>query len=787
MTRVFDSNADVLSETISGDYWIEDQNSEIKYNFSDTKLSDGRTLVIEDSAECASIETAGSDDFTFYSTIEVADIGYSTIEERIQILLDAGVDPSIVSTIEANYYNAGATDIPVLYNSFQVALSEMNENETVDISIILSEQPEFALSRVDLGMESTLPGISLDASADRITQIEDRILDLEDLQQPLVDYITSNGGTVSAQHWAINTIRAQVPVWLITELSNRSDVAKIHGESDPEPAGVYYDELREVTQTEFFRDHGGLVFQGMRGSGRNESSRIYVAVMDCGTFNENHCSFQDDTSNSRVYSTWNCCSSTYTPCNVGLNTNADPANDHATRMAAIIGQDVMDGQDTYWASDLQHSAVASEVYFAFINCGGCGLSCVGDYITSIETAIYLNVDILSSSMVMDGGGYDCDTLPGIQREEQNCPSEAVSRGTDSTSQTVNSAFDDGILFVHAAGNNRNWGDDPFWADDEYCQCSNRTLGPGNASNAFTVGAYEANDDDPNSNFWATGELKAYSNDGPTMDGRIKPDITAPTNIMCYPNADPSLDDCGEYGYVCDTGDTSSGTSSAQPVVAGSAAIFKDWYIYLAGATKANYPGKLFVNLLNFGDRRDPTAPFSNYYDEYWGAGRLRMRLPIQAAMDSPWRWSTGMITMDDGDNYQKWMGVKSNPTDPISTDVDYLKLAFWWPEPNTDIGETKADISVAVCKVDTVPICKTHVSNGDQKIHFIYDSVDSNADDFEGGYPYFFYISADQIPDGETRTIYWTWFWEDLARDDPSPDGPCYSCGNTDPKFLLYK
>lgn len=69
--------------------------------------------------------------------------------------------------------------------------------------------------------------------------------------------------------------------------------------------------------------------------------------------------------------------------------------------------------------------------------------------------------------------------------------------------------------------------------------------PGDASGAFTVGAVNLD-----------GELEPYSSRGPTVDGRIKPDITAPDGVSTW-----------IYG-----GERFYGASASAPHVAGAAAL-----------------------------------------------------------------------------------------------------------------------------------------------------------------------------------------------------------------------
>ena len=75
--------------------------------------------------------------------------------------------------------------------------------------------------------------------------------------------------------------------------------------------------------------------------------------------------------------------------------------------------------------------------------------------------------------------------------------------------------------------------------------------PGDARGALTVGAlYHQN--------WTTGPIDFYSSQGPTFDGRIKPDLVAPTGVSTISySLEPYF-----------------GTSAATPHVAGAAALLK---------------------------------------------------------------------------------------------------------------------------------------------------------------------------------------------------------------------
>ncbi|MEV7426654.1 S8 family serine peptidase [Streptomyces sp. NPDC091212] len=168
--------------------------------------------------------------------------------------------------------------------------------------------------------------------------------------------------------------------------------------------------------------------------------------------------------------------------------------------------------------------------------------------------------VLDGKVLDDNGwGDDSGIIAGMQwAADQGARIANLSLGGQDTAETdpLEAAVDKlsaekNILFVIAAGNE---GPDAG------------TIGsPGSAASALTVGAVDSSD-----------RIADFSSVGPTADGSLKPDITAPgVDIVAAKAAKGVIGDPAADGYVA-----MSGTSMATPHVAGAAAILAqehpDW-------------------------------------------------------------------------------------------------------------------------------------------------------------------------------------------------------------------
>ena len=178
---------------------------------------------------------------------------------------------------------------------------------------------------------------------------------------------------------------------------------------------------------------------------------------------------------------------------------------------------------------------------------GTGAASGGKYKGVAPAASIMVAKVLSDS----GGGRMSDVMAGVEWAVQNgadvlnlsLGSDGNSDGKDALSTMVNAAVDAGKVVVVAAGNAGPG--------------ANTVGSPGAAEKPITVGA--STDTDGMANF---------SSRGPTADGRVKPDISAPGTKIIAARATGTA-----MGTPLDDNYTSAqGTSMATPHVAGLCAL-----------------------------------------------------------------------------------------------------------------------------------------------------------------------------------------------------------------------
>ena len=586
---------------------------------------------------------------------------------------------------------------------------------TIDVVVRLqpSETP-LNLPRVGQQMFEDEPAFALRQMKQRILRIEERKNEIASIQAPVLAELTDAGGKVLKSYWVINGFEARVDIEALAQLTNDPRVAHIDRLDVAVPDDNNLDDMREAAQIPQLHDAG---VDGETSSGRSTVGDMFLAIIDT-TIDVDHPAWDDWASGvSRLTDAWRFSGGTWN--SVAVSATGLPS--HGTKVAGNAMSDLMQGQDpaiTAVADRDDRTGMAPEASFAFIENGGAG------FITAIEHAISLNVDIINLSM------------------SQNSNKCNLSAGSN---DAVDEAFLDGIFFAKSASNNG--------IGSATCNVGN----PGTASGAFTVNAVSASAVPLN-----TGGLGSSSRGGDAL-GRAVIAIAAPTGPE-GPTTPQWNDTYGGFGA----------TSGATPVVAGAAAVLKDHLIDVFSTATANNVGWLYASMLLMGDGQleDGTIAAANDpLDEVWGAGRLRMRMFNSAGMDTPWRMRLISRTISDGELAADLMTNPSGGVEqPLSNDVERLRAAAMWHEPNIEDATGQAMISLYIC--NELGNCYTSGNASDPRQRLRLGNV-------VGGHEWTIRLHGLDVPISldsnyrflrDERVVWVAVYWEDTDRDDG--DGP---------------
>lgn len=232
--------------------------------------------------------------------------------------------------------------------------------------------------------------------------------------------------------------------------------------------------------------------------------------------------------------------------------------------------------------------------------------------------------VLDSIKIYTAAGLDtAATVRGFQRAVAILDRVIVGEiqanqgNNGSISQAADAAFDAGAAVIAANGN--------------FGPNASTVRSPGNAHRAIGVGNLDVE----------TLDQVNSQGRGPTSDGRIKPDIQAPTNTRTASNAtDNALQ-------------VFTGTSGATPYAAGAATLLRNFLRTTFGTTD---PGQVYAQMILSGRERT----FTNTR----GTGLLRMPTNGFAFV--------GNVNIGQGQNIDIPI--------PVGSGIRAIEAALWWPE-----------------------------------------------------------------------------------------------------------
>ncbi len=194
--------------------------------------------------------------------------------------------------------------------------------------------------------------------------------------------------------------------------------------------------------------------------------------------------------------------------------------------------------------------------------------------------------------------------------------QAGGNEVSAISTAADNAFDAGAVVIAANGNNGSG--------------ASTVNVPAVAQKALGIGAIDVQ----------SLATPGYQSRGPAGDGRVKPDVQAPTNVETASSSGGTR----VFG----------GTSAATPHAAGAAALVRN---FLRGGTGSIDPGHVYAFMILSGTQ---AYPFNNT------SGAARLKLPVNGHY---WR---GSVNVGNGQTIDVPIGVPATN--------NQLNAAIWWPE-----------------------------------------------------------------------------------------------------------
>jgi len=495
----------------------------------------------------------------------------------------------------------------------------------VSVNFRLAKVPRLSLPKERGSVMDGLLWVGLDVQAAREAAIIERKQAMAALQARLVARIAQLGGTVRYASWTAGSMIATVPANALRQLAARPEVLSMDlrtpGTADDSYQG---DDIFAATDSENF----DLNHSGDSGppAGRHASigSNVVIGQSEECIHTASPAWLDWAGGPSRLV-TWECDNILCTQANY-VDCIDRP---HGNGVAGMMVADFMDGQDAFVSSPDDRIMTGT--------CPECSLLFVQDTDNdqkeeSMDLLCDEEVDIYESSI---SHGQSCDGNGFLDA--------SVEALADCDVVTVKSASNDGST----GGCTTNYPADHPWTF---------AVGGMTSKDACNTAADYYTADCPYSASASKGGAEYNGNGGITAS---IVDLTAPYNlggVLSPGTANPV------------TYKNGGGTSYSAPIVAGLMAELMDWYsTHVSDALFFENRARNFMLLM--GDRSVDsagTARAINFYDDFWGGGRVGL-----VPFDDKGTWSVhrGACTLSGGSSCVFTLNVPAGAT--------FLKASVW--------------------------------------------------------------------------------------------------------------
>jgi serine protease AprX len=459
-------------------------------------------------------------------------------------------------------------------------LLDERPNDREQLLINLSDDmtiPRFPEPAMDEARESEANRAASERAEALIREITDRRA--ENHERVTRELSESYECEVLETYWLVNAMLVEMPLAAVSDLAEREDVVSV----EPRYTG------EEPPQNPNPNDDVDDGRDRIKSDPYFNFTGGFIGLLDTGMRfthtqfnNPSNIDFRRDCVNGGA------------DCNTGPNLNPnDDCWNHGTSTAGIITANTNQGNAFRGVTRI--TLDSWKVYPTAFDASG---NCVGGLDQTAVVRAFQNAVSVGDRVIvaeMQGSGNDLSTI----------------------SQAADKAFDAGSVIIAANGNNG--------------PASGTVNAPANAHRVIGVGNFDVQ---------TLTQINSQSR-GPARDGRIKPDIQAPTNTETASNA-------SDTAFQIFTG-----TSGATPYAAGAAALSRNFLLSIQSPID---PGQVYAYLILSGQQ----VSFNNTS----GAGPLRLPTDGVAFF--------GKVSITNG--------ASINITLNVGGGFNLLDGALWWPE-----------------------------------------------------------------------------------------------------------